>query len=172
MRQFAISAGHAGHTSLWFPSLGSGAYRGSVPLPPTSDNLIDSASLLHYPSSSDVPISMCLSEFHFIFLFRDRICAVSSLDERLVWEENLPLVRCSFPLNCFSCTTHGSDPLEQKPNETALGLTPDQKSGTYWLFTDAALFELVVKDEDRDVWSVYLKQDSYDLALKYSKVCD
>ncbi|KIO30783.1 hypothetical protein M407DRAFT_14242 [Tulasnella calospora MUT 4182] len=133
---------------LLMPSiLGSGAYRGTVPLPPTSDNLIDSASLLHYPSSSDVPISMCLSEFHFIFLFRDRICAVSNLDERLVWEENLPL----------------------KPNETALGLTSDPKSGTYWLFTDAALFELVLKDEDRDVWSVYLKQDSYDLALKYSK---
>ncbi|KAG8987850.1 hypothetical protein FRB90_003109, partial [Tulasnella sp. 427] len=126
---------------------GSGAYRGSVPIPPTSDNLIDSASLLHYPSSTDVPIAMCLSEFHFIFLFKDRICAVSSLDERLVWEENLPL----------------------KPNETALGLTSDPKSGTYWLFTDVSLFEIEVKEEDRDVWSVYLKQDSYDLALKYAK---
>lgn len=50
-------------------------------------------------------------------------------------------------------------------------MTADARSGTYWLYTNVALFELVVKDEDRDVWSVYLKQNDYDLALKYAKVC-
>lgn len=46
----------------------------------------------------------------------------------------------------------------------------DASNSTYWLYTDSRLFELLLKDEDRDVWKVYLAKDSYDLALKYAKV--
>ncbi|KAG8908085.1 hypothetical protein FRB99_000529 [Tulasnella sp. 403] len=130
----------------------SGVYHGSLPLPPTSEDIIDSASLMPYPpslnsSATDSPLAISLTEFHFIFLFKDRVCAVNALDERLVWEEALPL----------------------KPNEKALGLATDTKNSTYWLYTDSALFELVIKDEDRDVWNVYLRKESYDLALRYAK---
>ncbi|KAG8844570.1 hypothetical protein FRB96_002999 [Tulasnella sp. 330] len=130
---------------------GSGIYRGTIPLPPTSETLVDSPSLTPYPSSGsgppDIPLSICLTEFHFILLFRDRLCAISNLDEQLVWEEPLPL----------------------KPKERAIALCADPNSNTYWLYTDASLFELVVKDEDRNVWDVYLKRDAHGLALKYAK---
>ncbi|KAG8941810.1 hypothetical protein FRC03_003937, partial [Tulasnella sp. 419] len=131
---------------------GSGIYHGMLTLPPSSDTLIDSASLLPYPlpphgSGSEPPISICLTEFHFVILYRDRICAVSSLDETLVWEEALPL----------------------KPNEKPVALTADKARKTYWLYTDSSLFELVIKDEDRDVWNIYLRKESYDLALRYTK---
>lgn len=41
----------------------------------------------------DAPISMALTEFHFVLLYKDRIAAVSTLDEKLAYEEILPLVR-------------------------------------------------------------------------------
>lgn len=40
---------------------------------------------------------MAVTEFHFLFLYHDRICAVSSLDEKLVYEELLGLVSVYHP---------------------------------------------------------------------------
>jgi len=41
---------------------------------------------------------------------------------------------------------------------------------TYWVYTDQSLFELVVGNEDRDVWKVHLDKGQYDTALRYAKV--
>lgn len=41
---------------------------------------------------------------------------------------------------------------------------------TYWVFTDQSLFELVVANEDRDVWKIYLEKEQFDIALRYAKV--
>lgn len=41
---------------------------------------------------------------------------------------------------------------------------------TYWVYTDQSLFELLVGNEDRDVWKVYLEKGMFDIALRYAKV--
>lgn len=41
---------------------------------------------------------------------------------------------------------------------------------THWMHTNQSIFELVVKDEDRDVWKIYLARSNWDLARKYAKV--
>jgi hypothetical protein len=41
---------------------------------------------------------------------------------------------------------------------------------TYWVFTDQSLFELVVGNEDRDIWKIYLGKGQFDVALRYAKV--
>jgi vacuolar protein sorting-associated protein 18 len=50
------------------------------------------------------------------------------------------------------------------------GLTADPVRKTYWVYTNQSLFELVVGNEDRDVWSIYLEKGQFDVALKYAKV--
>ncbi|KDQ63405.1 hypothetical protein JAAARDRAFT_147697 [Jaapia argillacea MUCL 33604] len=129
-----------------------GVYHGTLNFQSISDDLIDSASLLPYPvfpnsPAGDVPQSIALTEFHFVLLFKDRIVAVCNLDEKLTYEELLPL----------------------KPNEEVRGLTADPVRKTYWVYTDQSLFELVVGNEDRDVWHIYLTKRKYDLALQYAK---
>lgn len=71
-----------------------------------SVDVIESASLLQYPYSAanqspissptaapnPVPLSMAVTDFHFLLLYHDRVCAVSRLDDRLVYEEFLGLV--------------------------------------------------------------------------------
>ena len=42
---------------------------------------------------------------------------------------------------------------------------------TYWVFTDASLYELVFNDETRDIWRKYLSKGMYEEALNYAKVC-
>lgn len=59
----------------------------------------------------------------------------------------------------------------QKPGEEVRGFTVDNVRKTYWVYTDSSLFELVVANEDRDIWRVYLEKGMPDVALQYTKVC-
>ncbi|TFY83521.1 hypothetical protein EWM64_g503 [Hericium alpestre] len=139
---------------------GPGIYHGTLNFASTSDDLIDNAELFHYPTfpnspstsspdalSQQVPTSIALTEFHFMLLYRDRIAAVCTLDDNLTYEELLPL----------------------KPGETVRALTADPVRKTYWVYTDQSLFELVVKNEDRDVWKIYKERGNFDIALKHAK---
>ncbi|TFK56966.1 hypothetical protein OE88DRAFT_1650500 [Heliocybe sulcata] len=137
-------------TMAWMASLG--IYHGTMNYESTSDNLIDNAQMLTYPSLSGLseqewPKSIGLTQFHFLLLYKDRVVAIRNLDEKLTYEETLPL----------------------KPNEEVRGLATDPVRKTYWLYTDQSLFELVCGNEDRDVWKVYLERGEYDLALQYAK---
>jgi hypothetical protein len=45
----------------------------------------------------------------------------------------------------------------------------DDIKRTYWIYTSDAMYELVIKDEERDVWKLYLQKKEYDTALQYCK---
>lgn len=96
---------------------------------------------------AEIPLSIALTEFHFILLYRDRIMAISSLDDKVIYEEALPL----------------------QPQERVLATAIDQERKTYWVYTDSSIFELVVRQEDRDVWQVYLDRNNHEQALRYAK---
>lgn len=50
------------------------------------------------------------------------------------------------------------------------GLASDPMNDTHWVYTDQALYEIVIKDEDRDVWRAKLDLGEFEDALRYSKV--
>ncbi|KAF9475624.1 DigA protein [Pholiota conissans] len=131
---------------------GPGIYHGSLNLDTETEDHIDSAALLPYPPLSERdaqenPLSLSLTEFHFILLYKDRVIGICNLDDKLTYEESLPL----------------------KTNENVMGLAVDPVRKTYWVYTDQSLFELVVGNEDRDVWKIYLEKGQFDVALKYAK---
>ena len=95
---------------------GPGIYHGllSFSSQEAGDGVIDSAQLLPYPtrlsdaepvlgspddanqqygSISDVPVSMAVSQHHFVLLYPDRIKVIRILDDRTVFEERLDVVR-------------------------------------------------------------------------------
>ncbi|KAH0445460.1 hypothetical protein IEQ34_025455 [Dendrobium chrysotoxum] len=96
---------------------------------------------------AEIPLSAALTEFHFVLLYRDRIMAISSLDDHVVFQESLPL----------------------QPNERVIGTSVDTTRGSYWLYTDSSIFELVITEEDRHVWQIYLERNNHEQALKYAK---
>ena len=69
-----------------------GIYHGGLNLKENSDDFIDSAQLLPYPSPEAFPLSMSLTEFHFVLLYKDRVTGICNLNDSLVYEEVLPLV--------------------------------------------------------------------------------
>lgn len=113
-------------------SIGPGIYSGSLSYSSQEpgDGIIDSAQLVPYPSeaqatrydaspfgvsaaqssdaSIDNPISMAMTEHHFVLLFQDRVKVIRMLDDRVVYEEPLDIVSATgnfrvFFINNTSC---------------------------------------------------------------------
>ena len=96
--------------------------------------------------SSSFVSAILLTHWHIIYLFEDRIVAVNVLDHSIVYDQ-----------------------LVLEPNQTAVSLVADQKSNTFWLFTTTEIFEIVLTEEDRDVWKIMLKEQKFDAALEHAK---
>lgn len=130
----------------------AGIYHGSLKIDTESEDHIDNAQLFPYPTlpglgADDFPLSLSLTEFHFLLLYKDRVIGMCNLNDHLAYEEQLPV----------------------KSNETVLGMSSDPVRRTYWVFTDQSLFEVVIGNEDRDVWKIYLEKGEFDTALRFSK---
>ncbi len=89
---------------------------------------------------------IALSQWHALCLVEGRIVALQRLDERVVYDQ-----------------------VVLEPGESALCLLADQKKNTYWLFTTQEIFEIVLTDEDREVWKIMLKEGQFGLASQYAK---
>ncbi|KAG6862426.1 hypothetical protein C0995_011866 [Termitomyces sp. Mi166 len=137
-------------TMAWMT--GPGIYHGVLNFESKSEDFIDAAELLPYPSlvpktDPEIPHSIALTEFHYILLYQDRIAGICCLDDQVKYEESLPL----------------------RPGEQVRGVTSDPVRKTYWIYTDQSLFELVVGNEDRDVWKIYLEKQQFETALNFAK---
>ncbi|KAI1116045.1 vacuolar protein sorting protein-like protein DigA [Nemania sp. NC0429] len=86
-----------------------------------------------------------LTQWHMVCLVAGRIIAVNRLTGSLVYDQII---------------------LEQ--GQKPLGLYTDQQKNTFWLFTAQDIFEIVVRDEDRDVWQIMLQRQQFDSALQYA----
>lgn len=88
-----------------------GIYHGTLNYESNSDDLIDGASLLPYPplpspstspsrngssATAEIPTSIALTEFHFVLLYKDEVIGVCKLDEKLTYQEIVPLVSFAF----------------------------------------------------------------------------
>ena len=90
--------------------------------------------------------SIALTQWHMLSFVEGRVVAISRLDERIVYDQ-----------------------VVLEPGQKAIGLFADQAKNTFWLFSEHEIFEIVVNDEDRDVWKVMLKDQKFDAALHYAR---
>lgn len=107
------------HNLISGSHLASGIYHGILNFESNSDELIDAAQLLPYPSSSsedgtpELPISIALTNFHFLLLYKDRLVGVCNLNEKTTYEEFLPLVRLGVFLESNSCLMSNRHPMKK-----------------------------------------------------------
>ncbi|KAJ3023908.1 UNVERIFIED_CONTAM: hypothetical protein HDU68_008416, partial [Siphonaria sp. JEL0065] len=124
-----------------------GIYSGDFELSnPQTDSVIINAEL-HPVLSADLPLSVVTTEFHYILLYSDRVQAISSLTNDLVFEERFAL----------------------EENEFVIGLVVDEVKETYWAYTNLSIHEIIVNDEDRDVWKIHLSRKNFETALTFAK---
>ena len=91
---------------------------------------------------------VAVSEFHYILLSERECIVMNKLDNQLQY--TLPI-----PLN---------------PNEQVLSLVSDSIRKTYWLSTNQNLYEIIVTDEDRDIWKIYFERKQFKEAMAVAKV--
>lgn len=75
----------------------AGIYHGSLRIDTEVEDHIDNAQLLPYPQlpglgAGDFPLSLALTEFHFLLLYRDRVVGICNLNDHMTYEEQLPVV--------------------------------------------------------------------------------
>ncbi|KAF2490447.1 hypothetical protein BU16DRAFT_494468 [Lophium mytilinum] len=99
------------------------------------------------PRKSQDPVtSMILSQWHILQLVEGRVVATNRLDDTVVFDQAI-----------------------LEAGQTALGLVADLKKNTYWLFTTQEIFEIVVTDENRDVWKIMLKSQQFEAASQFAR---
>lgn len=92
------------------------------------------------------PLSIGLTGFHALMLYKDRFEAVSLLSEQVVFEDLFP-------------ARFGA----------MRGLCVDTVKKTLWIFADSAIFQYHVTRESRDVWKMYLERGEFELAKEYCR---
>lgn len=105
-------------------------------------NLIDPKRYAKDKDSTEVLLE--LSAFHILLLRDNRITAINRFDGSEVYAEQLSTL------------------------DVLKGLMSDPIQQTYWLYSRTELFEVVITDEARLMWSIYLKRKDYQSALRYA----
>jgi hypothetical protein len=136
---------------------GPGIYHGSLVFGSQNpgDSVMADTQLLPYPYDESrqrrlaSPLSLVLSEFHFLLLYEDRFIAVSQLDNTIAHEESLG---------------RGSRGSRMR------GLVFDPTKSALWAYAEDAIYQVFVMDEDRHVWRKYLEKGLFEEALRYCKL--
>ncbi|MBN3273313.1 VPS18 protein, partial [Polyodon spathula] len=114
------------------------------------DSLLSDVQVWEYPPDIDFnfnkPISIVLTQFHFLLLLPDRVKAVCILNGQVVYEDVFP--------DKFG-------PLKNMSKDSACGLV--------WIYTEKAVFRYHIQREARDVWQMYMSMSKFDLAKEYCK---
>ncbi|KAH8895039.1 Pep3/Vps18/deep orange family protein [Thozetella sp. PMI_491] len=125
------------------PDLGVKLFAESKLLPRSQLAASDGAN--RRKSVADEIDAIALTQWHIISLVGNRIVAANRLTGANVFDQVI---------------------LDR--GQKAIGLCVDLQKNTFWLFTTQEIFEIVLRDEDRDIWKIMLKMQHFDAALRYA----
>lgn len=126
------------------PELGNKVFAESKLLPKAQ--ILPSDPSLRKKPTEDVIDAAILSQWHIVSLIGGRVVAANRLTGSVVYDQVV---------------------IDQGQN--VLGLYVDQQKNTFWLFTPQEIFEVVVRDEARDIWRIMLERQQFDMALQYAQ---
>eukprot|EP00250_Pteridium_aquilinum_P006787 c16631_g1_i1 orf=516-3560(-) len=136
---------------------GPGIYYGELNLAlqqSIEDHFVENKSLLEYSKLNDgaslKPCSLALSEFHFLLLYEKELKVANRVSQSIVEEKQFD-----------SLLDHSTAPM--------LGLCTDAIGGAVYAFNENTLYEIVIDDEGRDMWQVYLGVKDYTTALEHCR---
>uniref|UniRef100_A0A4W5PWK2 Vacuolar protein sorting-associated protein 18 homolog n=1 Tax=Hucho hucho TaxID=62062 RepID=A0A4W5PWK2_9TELE len=96
--------------------------------------------------SFNKPISIVLTQFHFLLLLPDRVKAICTLNGQVVYEDVFP--------DKFGALKK---------------MIKDPAGGLVWIYTEKAVFRYHIQREARDVWQMYMSMNKFDLAKEYCR---
>lgn len=88
--------------------------------------------------------SLALTDYHILLLGGNTIYAINRLNNQIVFNE----------------TVRG---------EPILGICSDSVNSTFWAYTSDSIYEIVVDNEDREIWKTFLENQEYEEALRLTR---
>lgn len=98
-------------------------------------------------SGADQLKSLMLTDYHMLLLAGSTVYGINRLNNRVVFKD---VIKC-------------------EPQETLIGLCADPHNSTYWVYTTENIYEVVVNDEDREIWKTFLENKHYEEALRLAR---
>lgn len=126
-----------------------GMYNGSLLLnniaaSSSSEGVLAECSILPFThrqfQQRRAPISILMTEFHFLLLYSDSLVVQSKISGEVQQEENLFLLLTS----------------SSEDSGEAVGFAKDTERNLLWLVTTTSLFQITVTQEDRVAWQLHL----------------
>ena len=128
------------------PELGSMVFADSKLIPRSQLAVgTDTSNARRRGGSNDQIDAIALTQWHVISLVGGRVVAANRLTGAVVYDQAL-----------------------LEPGQKAVALCVDLQKSTFWLFTAQEIFEVVVRDEDRDIWKIMLQLQQFDAAMQYA----
>lgn len=124
---------------------GEGVYHGNLVFGASHDNIVTGADLLPFPSStsrkkvgrnvSSTPLSFDITAFHVILLYQKKVLVVNKLSKVVVLDAS------------FDSRVGNVE-----------GLAHDLTLNSIWIYSDRRINQVVVVDEDRDMWKLLVQK--------------
>ncbi|CAK7272089.1 tethering complex subunit [Sporothrix epigloea] len=96
-------------------------------------------------ATNDPIDAIALTQWHLISLVSGRVVAANRLTGSVVYDQVI-----------------------LDPGQKVVALSVDLQKSTFWLFTAQEIFEIVVHDEERDIWRILLQLQQFDAAMQYA----
>lgn len=98
------------------------------------------------PSSTESIDALLLTQWHIISLVGSRVIASNRLTGAVISEHDV-----------------------LGAGQRAIAFAMDMQERTFWLITTDAIFEVVARDEERDIWHIMMNSRQFDSALQYAR---
>lgn len=125
-------------------SLGAKVFADSKMLPRAQ--IVTPESTGRQRTSTESIDGLLLTQWHLIGLVGTRVVAMNRLTGKMVSEHDV-----------------------LSPGQRAIALTVDMQERTFWLITSDEIFEIVPRDEERDVWKIMMSKQQFEPALQYAR---
>jgi vacuolar protein sorting-associated protein 18 len=97
-------------------------------------------------SIKEKPLSMVLTQFHVLLLFKSKLKVICVLNEQVVLEDHFT-------------EAYGN----------LIGIVKDAIKGTIIVFSEMAVYRYKVNNEDRNIWRIYLEKGDFNSAKMFAK---
>ncbi|KAH3742880.1 vacuolar protein sorting protein 18 [Pelomyxa schiedti] len=134
---------------------GPGIYHGKISFvyQGSGDAVTTDTSLIRYPAKDpsappDPPLGIALTEFHYVLVYDQKIQCMNNLTEEVVFDLELS-PKCG-KIHCIAQDTF-------------------KENGRIFICASNLIYEMLIANEDRDVWRQKMEQKEWQSAIDYCK---
>ncbi|CAO1390724.1 unnamed protein product [Diamesa serratosioi] len=120
--------------------------RKTMAYPDQPTDLYKTSSYISKTYQHNAPLSFILTDFHLLLQYSDHVTGISLINHEVIYDEYFP-------------DQYGK----------LMSIVKDTRNGNVYTFSNKTIFRYKICNEQRNVWRMYLDNNNFELAEKYSR---